>query len=190
MKLRASRAVLCLSLSLAGVASARAQHPPAPDPGPMQKLAFLHGRWEGEGRLMRGPQAPPQVVSVVEQVQTRVGGHVLLLEGRGTIPGRDGGEPVTVHDALGVVTYDAARESFQMRAFRAGQFTDSDVEVGEDRLVWHMEIPEQGRVRYTLTIDEQGRWHELGEMQRGGESWFPFFEMNLTRTADAAAQRP
>ena len=101
----------------------------------MEKVSFLLGRWEGEGRVTRGPQAPPQVVAVTEHVYAKVGGNVVLLEGHATAPDGQGGER-SVHDALGVLSYDRGAEVFRMRAFKGGELTDAEVEVGNGKLVW------------------------------------------------------
>lgn len=46
--------------------------------------------------------------------------------------------------------------------------------------VWGMETP-MGKMRYTIRLDAQGRWHETGEGSRDGQAWTQFFEMTLTK---------
>jgi hypothetical protein len=117
-------------------------------------------------------------------VHAKLGGRVVLLEGHGTAPGPEGAAPVTVHEAFGVLSYDADAGRYLLRAFKAdGQYVDADVEVGERRLVWEFATP-QGQVRYTLTLDDAGRWREVGEFSRDGATWSGFFEMTLERVKD------
>jgi hypothetical protein len=160
---------------------------PPPDPAAaaaaMEKLAFLIGRWEGEGATRFGPGEPTRS-QVVEVAQSKIGGHAVLLEGLGTVAGPDGGAPRVVHQALGVLSYDLYAREYRMRAITAERGTvDADIEVGDRRLVWSFATP-QGRVRFTMTLDEQGRWYEIGEYSRDGASWRSFFEMTLRRVGD------
>jgi hypothetical protein len=43
-----------------------------------------------------------------------------------------------------------------------------------------MEMPGRS-VRYTIRLDENGRWFEIGETSSDGSEWRKFFEMTLTR---------
>lgn len=157
---------------------------PAADPvlDAMARVRFLLGRWEGEGRMRMGP-GEPKPTQVTEHVYEKVGGRVIVLEGHGTTPGAEGAPPVTVHQAFGVLAWDPDAGEYLLRAFRGdGRFVDADVEVGDERLVWGFDTP-NGRIRYTVTLDDAGRWHEVGEIDRGG-AWTGFFEMTLSRVGD------
>jgi Protein of unknown function (DUF1579) len=177
------RSLLFIPFLLAVAGAIRAQ-PPAGGDDAMSKLAFLVGRWQGEGEFQRGPGAPPQKVQVTEEATTRLDGEVLLLEGHGTVPG-PGGARTPVHNAFAVVSHDAATGRYLMRAFtRGGHFVDATAEVGDQRLVWGFDHPQMGTVRYTLTLDEAGRWHEIGEAQHGEGGWARFFEMTLEHQGD------
>ncbi len=46
--------------------------------------------------------------------------------------------------------------------------------------VWGFETP-RGMMRYTITLDAQGRWSESGERSADGQTWQPFFAMTLDR---------
>jgi hypothetical protein len=150
----------------------------------MAKVHFLLGRWEGEGSMRRGP-GDPQRSQVIELATAKLGGRVVVLEGLGTAPGAAGEAPRVVHEAYGVLSYDAVKGAYLLRAITGeGHSVDADVEVGERRIVWSFATP-HGRVRYTLALDEQGRWVERGEHSRDGASWSPFFDMTLRRVGDA-----
>jgi len=180
-----------LVLVASGLSAVSAQPPPAAPVGaesPLAKLEFLAGSWRGEGRYFRGPQAPPLIVSVSEQATLRAGGTVLLLEGRGTVPGPDGQGETVVHDALGVLSWDSEAAVYRMRAFRDGNTTDAVVEVGDGSMAWGFHDPVRNvDVRFTMTLDAQGRWTEVGEVDRGEAGKLRFFEMTLARVDGAPA---
>ncbi|HEU4883319.1 MAG TPA: hypothetical protein VFT45_13755 [Longimicrobium sp.] len=173
--------ILTLSLLLAA-APAAAQ--PADHSGAaaaeMQRLSFLHGTWRGEGVTTMGPGREERA-AVRETAQSRLEGSVLLVEGLGWKGTQGAADYHVVHQALGVVSYDARRGGWAMRAYRGGGWVDADVTVGDRELVWSFEQPGAGRIRYTIRLDEQGRWHEVGDMSPDGQQWHRFFEMRLTR---------
>jgi hypothetical protein len=37
------------------------------------------------------------------------------------------------------------------------------------------------RIRYTIRLDDKGRWFEIGERSTDGATWTKFFEMTLAR---------
>jgi hypothetical protein len=150
----------------------------------MARVRFLLGRWEGEGQMRMGP-GEPRESHVTEKVYEKLNGRLLVLEGHGTVPGAEGDPPVTVHEAFGLLAWDAAAGEYLLRAFRGdGQFVDADVEVGDGTLIWSFASP-RGLVRYTLQVDDQGRWREIGEFSRNGSEWSQFFEMTLRRIGDS-----
>lgn len=118
---------------------------------------------------------------VKESVQSKVGGSVLTLEGLGKaqVPGKD--EEVVVQNAFATVWYDGHEKRFRMIAWRAGQSVDADITVGDKSLVWGFRDQRAGQIRFTLKLDEAGRWFEIGEISRDGTNWNKFFEMTLKR---------
>lgn len=43
--------------------------------------------------------------------------------------------------------------------------------------------PQAGHIRYTITLDRNGDWHEIGERSPDGKTaWVKFIEMQLTRS--------
>lgn len=150
---------------------------------PMAPLEFLVGEWRGEGWMMFGPDQRHTFVQH-ESVEPRLGGDVLLIEGVGRAT-EDTSR--VAHHAFAVLAYDPVTERYLMRAFRAGgpggtQPVEAAASVEDGALVWGFEDPRAGRIRYTVRENEQGRWHEVGEMSRdGGETWYQFFETTLSR---------
>jgi hypothetical protein len=145
----------------------------------MARLSFMEGRWRGEGWMMRGP-GDRVSAQMTETVELGVGGVVLVIEGRGTRAGAAGGDSVVVHDALGVLAYDAASNGYVMRSWIAsGQWGDFPVTLIEGGVSWSREVP-GGRVRYTAHIGN-GEWHEVGEFSRDGTTWMPILDIRLRR---------
>jgi hypothetical protein len=136
------------------------------------------GHWAGEGWIRRGP-GEPQRFKGTETVESRLGGHVLVVEGRHLDP-KDGRE---VHHAFAVISYDPAQSAYRFRSHLAnGLSGDHQAEWKEGAFVWSMEVPRVGTMRYTIRI-KGNVWDEVGEMQREGV-WHPFFEMHMKRQAD------
>ncbi len=147
----------------------------------LQPLAFLVGTWEGEGWMMMG-RGQRSTSQVIETAQWKLDGTVLLVEGLGTRTDENG-DTHTVHNAMGVISYDAATQNYLFRAYRTGgQYVDADVTMTDSTLVWQFEAPHAGIIRYALDLIDPNRWQENGEMSRdGGTTWFPFFGMTLHR---------
>lgn len=151
----------------------------------MKKLEFFVGEWRGEG-LFRGGPGPGEKASVVEKAEMKLGGLVLLLEGLGTAKGADGSEKV-VHNAFGMLTYDAKRGMYTMRAVKSdGAAIDAEAKFEGDAFVWGFDVP-GGSVRYTIRLTPEGKWHEVGQFSRdGGKTFTPFFEMTLVKVKPSA----
>ena len=149
----------------------------------MKKVDFLIGEWAGEASIQMGP-GPAQRVWQTEKVVPKLGGRVLLIEGRGM---RITDAKITpseiVHDALAVISWDDAKKTFRFSAYTA-QYgaTESALDVSDGPVgVWAMDVP-GGKTRYTITLTEKGEWHEVGEFSRDGAAWMKFFEMTLKKT--------
>lgn len=171
--------ILALPLLLAAWPAA-AQGPDSGAAEAMRRLTFLHGTWRGEGVTTMRP-GQQESAAVLETAQPRLDGTVLLVEGLGWKGTQGGADYQVVHNALGVVSYDARRGGWAMRAYRDGGWVDAEVTVGDGELVWAFDQPGAGRIRYTIRLDEQGRWHEVGDRSPDGQRWHRFFEMRLTR---------
>ena len=62
-----------------------------------------------------------------------------------------------------------------------GRQTDTEAKVGANTMEWGLAIPQPGRMRYTIKLNEKGEWFEVGEMTQDGQTWHTFFEMTLQR---------
>ena len=152
----------------------------APDPGPnraaIERLKFMEGTWRGTAWMLRGSERIQ--TDMVESVERKLGGTVLLVQGQGTVA--EPGARRTVHDALAVISFDPRSGSYAMRSYigsgQSGDFAVTLVDGGVSRT---REVP-GGRIRNTAryTADE---WHEVGEFSRDGTSWTQVMELKLRR---------
>jgi len=176
MKMRVAVLILLAASTLA-----YAQTESAANFAEMRKLDFLIGAWEGEGWIEFGA-GRRRAAKVKESVQGKAGGSVMLIEGLGKAKAPDKDEELVVHSAFATVWYDGEAKRFRMMAWRAtGDSVDARVTVGDKSLVWGFQDPRAGRIRFTIKLDEIGRWFEIGEVSADGTNWNKFFEMTLKR---------
>lgn len=165
------------ALAVLAAGPARAQMPDgSANRAAMQRLSFMVGTWRGEAWMDRGGQR--MQTTMVETVEPRIDGTVLLVEGRGAVMVQ-GAERV-VHQALGVLFFDAQSGSYTLKSWiGSGHTGDFAVTLGDNMVSWSREVP-GGRVRNTAryTADE---WHEVGEFSADGASWRQVMEIRLRR---------
>lgn len=143
----------------------------------IERLDMMVGEWEGTSTARLGP-GREEMSEVEEKAGYRAGGELLVVEGRG-IQETDG-EPRVVHDAFGVISWNAETGTYRMRAYRAGQgWVDSDVVLDGKTLKWGMETP-GGAIRFRADFSVPNHWTETGEIQRQGQ-WVEFLRMELDR---------
>ena len=168
--------LLCISLCISSGALL-AQAPTSGQRAEMKKLEWLVGQWKGAGWMQMGPQGRREF-TITETVHGKLDGLVLVIEGQGE--SKVDGSPV--HSALAFVSYDEGAKTFRWRAFTAeGRQTDTMAKVGTNTLEWGLEIPQRGRMRYTIKLNEKDEWFEVGELTQDGQAWQKVFEMTLQR---------
>ncbi|WP_186753471.1 DUF1579 family protein [Echinicola salinicaeni] len=142
----------------------------------MEKLAFLEGDWSG---IAKSRQGAGQLIELrqYEDVSFRLDGNMLLIEGKGYVEGS------LKFNAVAVITYNQWQEKYEMMAWRGnGQRVDAYFkELGKDNFEWGFDIPQGGKMKYVLSINDSGQWHEVGEYSPNGEKWYPSFEMTLDK---------
>jgi hypothetical protein len=145
----------------------------------MDELSFLVGEWQGEGWMAMGPEQVGRFRGR-ETVTPRLDGLVLDIEGvhESLDPEREG---EIVHHALARVSWDPEAQDYRFRThLSSGRSGDFRGRVVDGAFVWEMEMPGRS-VRYTIRLDDSGRWFEIGETSSDGSEWRKFFEMTLTR---------
>lgn len=158
-------------------APSAAQPPPTQPPSldRMKALSLLVGRWEGGGSIRMGPVEPHRF-NGSEVVEEMLGGRILVIEGRHWAENPE----QLVHHAFAVISWDEKAGHYRFQSHLAdGRSGTYQGTLENGAFVWHMEIPNAGRIRYTIRVEE-GVWREVGERQQDG-TWMPFFEMTLNR---------
>ena len=173
----------CFLLIIGLLARTAGAQPATPAATPkVQPFLFLEGDWQGAGWIQLGPGQRSEFTQT-ETVRRKLGGNLLTIEGLGL----DKANPQrTIHNAFATVAFDGASKTFRMRAYRAdGAYTDALATPGADghSFVWGFDYPGAGKVRFTIGLDAQGQWHEVGEFSRDGTQWMQNFEMTLHRMA-------
>jgi hypothetical protein len=167
-----------LFLLAAAVSSPGQQPAPAAQRDAMKKLDFLVGEWKGEGWMEFAP-GQRRTFQGTEVVRPKLDGLLLVIEGlhRGRVGEK---EEAVVHTAFGVVSYDDRAKRYRFQAFTGrGNYEDAEPKVSDGQLAWGMKVPGFGEVRYTMKLDDKGRWFEVGEVSQDGKEWRKFFEMTL-----------
>ena len=147
----------------------------------MKKLDFLVGEWKGEGWTEMVP-GQRRTSPIRESVQPKLGGMVLLVEGLGKtkVPGKE--EEVTVHNAVGILSYDERAGIYRLRSYvLSGQSTDAEARFTDGGFQWGFKAGPSLSFRYTVKLTDKGEWFEIGEMSQDGTSWRKFHEMTLQK---------
>lgn len=174
--------MLCCTIML-GLTFSRA-HAQGPTPEAvkqeMQKLAYMAGKWSGEANIRRG-NTPPVKVLQEENVQFKLDGTILLIEGTGRSP--EAGNPI-VFNALAIISYNQHTKEFKMRSHvMDGNSMEAYFKiVGENHFEWGFETPQKAKIRYDIVLNPSDKsWIEKGEYSPDGSTWYPFIEMKLTK---------
>jgi hypothetical protein len=158
-----------------------AQNPPTPQLQEMKKLEFLVGEWRGEGWTEYVP-GQRRTSPASETAQAKLGGMVMLVEGLGKtkVPGKQ--EEVIVHNALAIISYDAAAKLYRVKSYLMdGRSVEAEAKFVEDGFQWAFVAPQGVRIRYTIKLSDKGEWTEKGEMSQDGQTWRQFHGMTLQR---------
>ena len=169
-------ALLGAAVSFGADLSAQAPDPAVPKAA-IARLDFMVGLWRGDAWQLRGSERVE--TKMLESVERKLNGAVLLVEGRGSVPVA-GGEDRVVHHALAVISFDARTSKYTMRSYIAsGQSGDFDVTIIDGGVSWTREVP-GGRIRNTARFT-QDEWHEVGEFSTDGNVWRQVMELRLKR---------
>ncbi len=141
----------------------------------MKPVEFLVGEWEGEGWMMT--RSGKMESLSFEKVTPKAGGTVLMIDGLG----KDKSSGKETHNAFGILRYEVTSQSYKLTSYlSSGQSGEFVATIGNKTISWEIKS-DQRHVRYTMKIDDQGRWHEIGEVNLGADKWMQFMEMTLRR---------
>lgn len=184
--MKTSLARLLVSLVLAALLPSAAPAQGPPDPAAMQsaqreamqKLVFLDGTWRGEAwTIPPGSKGEKVTLTQTERVGTFLGGTLRLIEGRGY-----DSEGNVVFNALGIVSYDPAKQTYSLGSYAMGFAGAYPLTPADDGFEWVMEHGPL-KQRYKATVKD-GVWHQVGYRSFGDGEPVPFFEMTLRRIGD------
>jgi len=140
-------------------------------------LAFLDGVWRGVARTTLADGSVQELVQT-ERVGPFLEGTLKVIEGRGYDAAGN-----VAFNALGIVSWDVARQRFAFRSYAMGQYGDFAFAPTGDGFTW--EIPAgPATIRHAATVRD-GVWHETGDRVVAGQAPVRFFEMTLHRIGDS-----
>jgi hypothetical protein len=178
---------LALIVMLLIPAAAGAQQPGAVQREAMKKLDFLVGKWEGPASYQIG-KGKMHSLRQSEEVQYRLKGTVLLVEGTGRrtegIPA--GGDDNIAFNALGVISYDPEVKQYRIKTHTMeGRTVETELKLVDRGVVWGFKTPKNsGEVRHTMKLNDKGEWYEVSEFSPDGKTWYKTVEMTLTRAKE------
>ena len=142
----------------------------------MARFAFLDGVWRGPA-VTSLPNGGKHEITQTERVGPFLDGSIRVMEGRGYEA--DG---KVSFNALGTVSYDAAKKIYTLHSNAQGHVGDFVLTPTDDGFAW--EIPAGPMIiRYVATVKD-GAWREVGDRIMPGKEPVRFFEMNLKRVSD------
>lgn len=141
----------------------------------MKKLEFLVGKWAGEARMLRAA-GEPVVMTQTEEVQYRLDGLVLVIEG----VGRTKTDGKLALQALGIVSFDDENGTYHMRAFNDGRFLETEVKLIDKGFTWGFTLG-QYRTSSVMRIDDKGDWTELHQIAIGTQEPRKYMELSVRR---------
>ncbi len=169
---------LCAALLTSLSVVAAAQQPPVTSASvqrdAMQKLTFLVGQWTGPVTIVRGPGEPLHLTQN-ESIQFKLGGLVLLVEGKST--GADG---KAQFEALATVAFDDASRTYHIRAYHDGNYLDAPLTVLTDGFSWGYDAG-PAKIENTMHLTAKGEWQETTTVTFQNNPPRPSVEMLLTR---------
>jgi hypothetical protein len=127
----------------------------------MQKLAFLVGTWTGEAKILSNPSGP-FTVKQTEQIQFKLDGLVLTMEGTGRNPST--GE--VAFGAFATVAYDDAAGVYKFRSHSDGRYLETELKVIDKGFEWGFDAG-PAKVRFVMRLNAAGDWVETGDVTIG-----------------------
>ncbi len=140
----------------------------------MQALKWVSGKWQGTVSILGGDGAKQEYQQTVEFTPKLKKSVFQFAEVASR--GQD-----TIFQNIGMLSYDALKSKYTILAYTNGGIQiEADVEVLDKKMIWR--VPVAGNlIRYTITLNEKGQWHQVGEGSGdAGQNWTLFFESKLS----------
>ncbi len=174
---------LVVAFQLSFSLSLDAQTPP-PDSTSIlspKEMLFMCGTWKGEGWILQNRQRHTFIQE--EMIMAKIDSQVLVVDGIGFAKDSFPDKKHVIHQAFGVIAFNPDLGTVSMLSYSAvgGKKETPMKRIGEKQLQWSFKDERGGTVRFSEDFSEEGVWKEKGEYSFDGKSWFPFFEMQLTR---------
>lgn len=140
----------------------------------MHRLAFLVGHWSGPITVSMGPGEPLHLTQT-EDVQMKLDGLVLLIEGKST--SADG---KTMFNALATVSWDSENHSYAFRAYNQGRYLDTALTVTDSGFSWSYSAG-PAHIANTMRLTAKDEWSETTDVTLGDQPAHRSVEMTLQR---------
>jgi hypothetical protein len=175
---RAGISVMALMLCVGSVVAAQGPGQAGVDAQreAMHKLSFLAGNWSGPVTIVRG--LTPVHLTQTEQVEYKLDGLVLLIEGKST--DSDG---KSAFKALATVSYDETAHAYHFRAYNGGHYIDTELKVLPDGFSWEYKAG-PANVLNTMHLTAKGEWSEVTEATVGTNPPTHAVDMLLVKQGD------
>ncbi len=133
------------------------------------------GKWKGNA-VSQTPEGKMEI-SQSEDINYELDGKILVIRGTGRVPQSDS----VIFRAFGVIHFDAPSKEYKFSAYTMdGNYVLADATYEANVLTWSFDVPNGGRVEYTLKFDDK-TWVEDGKYSPDGQQWYPFFHMELEK---------
>lgn len=142
----------------------------------MKSLSWLDGEWRGEATITM-PGGDLKIVQT-ERIGPMLDGGAKVIEGRGYSP--DGS---LAFNALGIVTYDAFADKYEIHSFNDGRTGIFPLQVTANGYNWQTPAGPSASIQYIVTY-ENGLWLESGSYVMKDMPPRKFIEMRLKRVGD------
>ena len=141
----------------------------------MEELQFMEGTWSGDGWMV-GQDRVRTEFTQTEEIRYELNGMIMVVRGIGKNV-----EGETIHNALGIVSYDLSK-GYQMNAYLDnGQQTLANMEItGEGKLRWWFDPGNGSTIQYSMEFKD-GIWTEKGEFSPDKVNWYPFLQFTLKK---------
>lgn len=127
----------------------------------MRRLSFLAGKWTGQAIVQTGPGAS-LTLQQTEEVEYRLDGSILLIEGTG----RDPGSGKVMFNAVAIVSYDESKQQYFIRAYSDGRKVDTEFQVESKGFAWGFPTG-SATVRHVMQVNAKGEWEETSTVKFG-----------------------